>query len=135
MFKKNVTMVVLTVCALLAVSASLYAGKEKLKQETQKILTDEMEAQAMEKVKNMQIANQTGNNDQSVVLVGDTLFFTVRDFSMNTNIGRKIAVNADGKLKASRGVARQRNSTFPKRHRPSKQSVAETNLARLFRGQ
>ena len=98
MFKKNVTMVVLTVCALLAVSASLYAGKEKLKQETQKILTDEMEAQAMAKLKDIQIANQTGNNDQSVVLAGDTLFFTVRDFSMNTNIGRKIAVNADGSV-------------------------------------
>lgn len=96
MFKKNVTMIALMICAFLAASVSLYAGKERLKQESQKVLTDELEAQAMAKLKDIQIANQTGNTDQSVLAPGDTVFFTIRDFSMNTNMGRKIAVTADG---------------------------------------
>jgi hypothetical protein len=112
MFKKNVTIAFLMLSIFFAATASLYAGKEKLKTHAQKILTDELEARAMGKMKDVQLPDNSSHLAKGAVAPGDTLFFTIRDFSMNTNMGRKIAVTAEGHIHSIAQVQEEGATTY-----------------------
>ncbi len=89
----------LLLIAFLIGSVSLFAENEKPKPLGKKILTDELEEAFMERLRqNPPQHNYTNPPRTESLDPGDTLFFTERDFSMNTIMGRKIAVDSEGNI-------------------------------------
>ena len=86
-----------------AITPPLLAKDKKIKVRTdlaKKVVTDEMEQAWMARVqeelqtKNIDFERLQNNVAKGALQTGDTVGFTLRDFSMNTNMGRKIALTS-----------------------------------------
>jgi hypothetical protein len=103
------TIIFFSVVLAFAVSAQAGNVNKALKDKAidKQVVTDEMEAEMEAKVKlnldeyNAQLSRHQANVAKGTLADGDTIGFTLRDFSMNTCMGRKIAYDqATGNLHA-----------------------------------
>lgn len=103
MQKGNFTIIVISLFVVVF-SVSSYAGNAnkalKGKAVEKQILTDEMEANWLEKVKQHSIdqSEYADHVAKGSLAPGDTVLSTERDFSMNTTMGRKIALGDGGNI-------------------------------------